>query len=62
MTPTEKRIADQLLTELEAAQDEPRQRAAILAEYQTFLTTCLLSRALAGKPVKGISTTLTIAQ
>jgi hypothetical protein len=62
MTPTEKRIADQLLTELEAAQHEPRQRAAVLNEYQTFLNTCILSRALAGKPVKAVQINLSFAQ
>lgn len=54
MTTAEKRIISSLLTEVERCKNEPRYRAAALAEYHTFLTTCLLAQTLAGKTPKGI--------
>lgn len=41
MTAQEQRIYAGLMTELEQCADEPRQRATVLAEIQTYLT-CLL--------------------
>ena len=60
MSPTEKRIAADLLQEIAATAAELRQRAAALAEYQTFLTTCLIAQTLAGKPPKNTQITLTL--
>lgn len=60
MTAQEKRIAADLLQEVAATASEPRQRAATLAEYQTFLTTCLLAQTLAGKPPKNTQITITL--
>lgn len=60
MTTTEKRIAADLLAEIAKTSTEPRYRAAALAEYQTFLTTCLIAQTLAGKPPKNTQITLTL--
>lgn len=60
MTATERRIASSLLQEIEATATEPRYRAAALAEYQTFLTTCLLAQTLAGKPPKNTQIHITL--
>jgi hypothetical protein len=60
MTPQEKRIAADLLKEIADTASEPRYRAAALAEYQTFLTTCLIAQILAGKPPKNTQITLNL--
>ncbi len=49
MTAQEKRIHAGLMLELEQCADEPRQRAGVLAEIQTFLTCLLLHQQLTQK-------------
>lgn len=60
MSPTEKRIAADLLQEIDHTKTEPRYRASAIAEYQAFLTSCLIAAALAGKAPKNAQIQITL--
>lgn len=61
MTPTEKRIAADLLKEIDHTKTEPRYRAGAIAEYQAFLTSCLIAATLAGKAPKNAQIQITLS-